>query len=190
VDSLLDAYRVLHTFGLDHFVLGGRGSTSSLLILDLHVKHPFLGQRCFETFKNDSFLVVIAVSPEIGELNEIYIESCCVPSLPEKLCQIVLLDSLAHIEREVKVVVRPEVLFKGHYYPGGECVESFRFEPGWHVDDQGPWRHPWPDSSPHATSVMLLLTAGGFELKMARVVEGLIRSRERHQLEEEVCVSH
>ena len=86
--------------------------------------------------------------------------------------------------------MRPEVLFKGNYYPGGEGVESFRFEPGWHVDGQWPWRHTWADSSPNATSVMLLLATGSFELKMARVVEGLIRSRERHQLEEEVCVSH
>jgi hypothetical protein len=36
---------------------------------------------------------------------------------------------------------------------------------------------------------MLLLT-GGFELKMARVVEGLVLSREGHQLEEEVWISH
>ena len=88
-------------------MLDGLRPTSSLFILDLHVKHPFLGQGGFETFENDSFLVVIAVPPEIGELNEIYIESCRIPSLPEKLCQIVLLDPLAHIEREVKVVVRP-----------------------------------------------------------------------------------
>jgi len=54
-------------------VLGGRGPTSGLLILDLHVKYPFLCQRSFETFENASFLVVIAVPPEIGELNEIYI---------------------------------------------------------------------------------------------------------------------
>jgi hypothetical protein len=36
----------------------------------------------------------------------------------------------------------------------------------------------------------MLLLAGGFELKMARVVEGLVLSRERHQLEEEIWVSH
>jgi len=36
---------------------------------------------------------------------------------------------------------------------------------------------------------MLLLT-GGFEFKMARVVEGLVLSRKRHQLEEEVWISH
>ena len=170
-------------------MFGGRSPSSGLLILDLHVKYPFLRQRRFECLKNASFLVVIAVPPEIGELNEIYIESPSIASIPEKLSQVILLDPLTHVEREVKVVVCPEVLFKGHYYPRGECVESFRFEPGWHVNGQWPWRHPWPHSSPNATSVMLLLT-GGFEFKMARVVEGLVLSRKRHQLEEEVWISH
>jgi len=64
-------------------VFGGRSSSSGLLILDLHVKYPFLRQRRFECLKNASFLVVIAVPPEIGELNKIYIESSSIASIPE-----------------------------------------------------------------------------------------------------------
>lgn len=83
------------------------GTSSCLLILHLHVKLHIFSDSGPERVEDAFSLMIRAITPEVGKLLGVNIEGSCITPLSEKLGQIILLDTLAHIELEVEVVVCP-----------------------------------------------------------------------------------